>query len=196
MPVRWCRPREQDQRVRLLPIIGVPGSERGANGLAPSPPSARRTARTKPRTATARGSASGRVSIRSRCRAIYSANWPNCEIRGLPTFSRNRAPHAFRNRPPIAVCALWGEREITTITLHPCLFPLLHSAFVAGVTSLGKEPMVLPDAYHACTRAFAAAAAAAAAAATPGSPLVLILEDDAALARQLGNLRRRHDRER
>jgi hypothetical protein len=71
-----------------------------------------------------------------------------------------------------------GRREITTITLPPRLFPLLRSAFVAGVAALGKEPMVLPDAYHACTRAFAAAAAAA----TPGSPLVLILPDDAAEA--------------
>ena len=37
-----------------------------------------------------------------------------------------------------------GGREITTITLHPRLFPLLRSAFVAGVASLGEEP-VLPE---------------------------------------------------
>jgi hypothetical protein len=75
------------------------------------------------------------------------------------------------------VCALLGGREITAITLHPRLFPLLRLAFVAGVASLGDDP-VLPDEYHGVGRAFAAAVRDA----KPGAPFTLIVEDDAQLA--------------
>jgi hypothetical protein len=75
------------------------------------------------------------------------------------------------------VCALFWGREITTITLHPRLFRLLRSAFVAGVASLGDDP-VLPDEYHGVGRAFAAAVRDA----KSGAPFTLIVEDDAQLA--------------
>lgn len=85
-------------------------------------------------------------------------------------------PHAPESAADSGVRFI-GGREITTITLHPRLFPLLRSAFVAGVASLGDDP-VLPDEYHGVGRAFAAAVRDA----KPGAPFTLIVEDDAQLA--------------
>ena len=56
-------------------------------------------------------------------RAIYSANWLNCEIRGC----RPLVETECRMRPELAADSgvrFIGGREITTITLRPVLFPL------------------------------------------------------------------------